>query len=809
LVKAKKKMMVATTKMAETKTKRTPPKPGAEVAAVLNPLNPFANWTGRFEWLRAYNPDELVRDKGRGLKIYQEMTREPFVKASLQQKVTSLLAVPWDVKPASADADHLIHADFVKWNLKNLRGGFARDIWEMCDALVTGFSLLEKVWDIVPDGTYADKVQLVALKSKDPFYFGFDFDEFMNLKPNGVVMAFAANGATNIPLPSEKFFIFSFLKKYENLYGQSDLRAAYRAYWIKDTAWKLRAIYMERFSGNTLKGKYPRNNNQALNKQALLDIFKSWQLETGVAIPDDMEIEVMQVATSSDSEYARAMADCNKDIAVGILGESLTLDEGRKTGARNMGEIHKQVVELFIQFLDMVLTADINEQIIRDIVDYNFPGVTDYPEFYWYSREDYDPLTFGQAIASWQTAGVEVSKSWFYEKTRMRLPNGPDDILKPMAASAPSPGGAFGAKSPELGAKPTATDASSQAQQSTKLAEPAPQDSKLKIQDSKGGYFRDLSKWETFAEIPKVDNRLKMLEDKAIALSQPAYDQIFKNILSQIEKKDVLASKDFAAAAKIAVNPSLLKGVIFRTILTANMLGRADGVIAAQNQGFNFGKIQKFAEIGFDWSLMDGPFTPEDAAKFFSGKVPMTKDEYDALVQQLMDQAFYVAGLDKTSIERDVQTLLTDALNNGMSLDTFKFKLNELQVKYVEPVYERAGVGQASADDTVLDYHAETVFRTNLMSAYNEGRAALYDDPDVKEFFPAYEYTAILDGRTTEICSELDGMVRLADDPAWDKFWPPNHFNCRSTVIPINKYDFTQDMITDVPNVAPQEGFGG
>jgi SPP1 gp7 family putative phage head morphogenesis protein len=778
---------------------------GAEVAGAFNPNNPVGSWHGtnnRLGWMRSYNPDDLVKSKSKGIQIYQEMTREPIVKAALQQKTTALLSVPWGVKPASTDAGDVERAKFVLWNLKNLAGGFARDVWEMCDALVVGHSIQEKVLELVEGGDWDGMIRIRSLKSKDPYYFGFAFDEFMNLLPNGVIMTTAANGESNVSLSAEKFFVFSYMKKYENLYGQSDLRAAYRAFWIKDTAWKLRSVYMERFSGNNLKGKYPRNKDAEANKNKLLEIFKSWQNETGVAIPEDLEIEVMQVATSSDSEYARAMADCNVDMAVSILGETLTLNEGRKTGARNMGEIHKEVVDLFVLFLDMILTADINEQIVRPLIDLNYSGVTEYPEFYWYPREDYDPVAFGTAIKSWKEAGAKISKAWFYERTRMPLPTGKDDELEP-EKTQPVTVNPFGAQT--SGQEPNREGAKVAKEGGSKEQEPKPLE---KMAEQSSGYSRELSKFEKFAEIPKIDNRLKMLTDKAIAISQPAYDQIFKNILSQVEKKNVLASSDYAAAAKIAVNPAPLKDVLFRTLLTANMMGRADVVIETQNQGYNFGKIKKFAEVGFDWSLMDGPFTPEEASNFFAGKVPMTKEEYDALVQQLMDQAFYVSGLDKTAIEGDVKGLLTDALKNGMSLDTFKYKLNELQIKYTKPVYEREGVGQASADDTVLDYHAETVFRTNIMSSYNEGRSEIYNDPDVSVFFPALEYTAIMDGRTTETCSELDGMIRLADDPAWDKFWPPNHFNCRSTVVSINKYDFTQDMITEVPNVDPQEGFG-
>jgi len=46
-----------------------------------------------------------------------------------------------------------------------------------------------------------------------------------------------------------------------------------------------------------------------------------------------------------------------------------------------------------------------------------------------------------------------------------------------------------------------------------------------------------------------------------------------------------------------------------------------------------------------------------------------------------------------------------------------------------------------------------------------------------------YEYVATLDSRTTFICMSLDGRTWAYDDPAGKQ--PPQHWNCRSTIVPI------------------------
>ena len=754
--------------------------PGAEAAGAFNPDNPYAYWSGDNPFLRAFNPDDLVKSKG--ILIYKHMTREPFIKAALMQKKTALLSVPWDVKPASQDPEHLKHARFIKYVLKNIAGGFQRDLFEMCDALDCGYAIMEKIPAIVASGEWAGKVVYSALKSKDPEYFAFNFDQYMNLRPDiGVVMLLAADGRVYVGLPPEKFFVFSYLKRYENWYGTSDLRATYRAFWIKDTAWKLRSVYMERFSGKNLKGKYPRNKEANQNKEALLAIFRAWQNETGIAIPNDLEVEAMEVAVSSESEYSRSISDCNKEISIGILGEALTVDEGKKTGSRNMGEIHKEVADLQVLFLDAVLTSDINEQLVRQIIDINFAAVDAYPEFFFFPREDYDPVAFGQFLTSMQEIGMPLSKNWIQLRTRMPEPAGPGDTLIPIAAASAT--------------APKPANASSLENQ-TSFSE------KKVAGGSPGPYYRPLDKHEQFAEVQNIDKQTMALVAGAKAQASPAYLKIKAAILDQVQKKQVLENKDFEAAAKISVNTKPLQEVFQQTLLTADLMGRASAVKNIKNQGFSIkGLVKKFAESD-NWENIDAPVGPEEAVKYFSGKIPMTKEEYQALIDAKYQQAFYVAGLEKTQITKDVQNLLTQALKNGWDYKKFKFELDRTFDEYAKSNWEQQG----TTSEKITDAHAETVFRTNIMDAYNQGRKEVLSDPDVMEDFPAWMLSCILDGRTRPWHADMDGATFLANDPIWDRITPPNGYNCREVIVPINKYDFTTDMLwdeSDIPSDYP------
>lgn len=101
-----------------------------------------------------------------------------------------------------------------------------------------------------------------------------------------------------------------------------------------------------------------------------------------------------------------------------------------------------------------------------------------------------------------------------------------------------------------------------------------------------------------------------------------------------------------------------------------------------------------------------------------------------------------------------------------------------------------------------------TIVRTNMFDALNEARYAEFDKARESGFIVAYEYSAVMDDRTTEICRELDGAVYAADNPLWNRYRPLNHYNCRSVLVPIFATDKWSGEESPPPTVEPQEGFG-
>lgn len=81
----------------------------------------------------------------------------------------------------------------------------------------------------------------------------------------------------------------------------------------------------------------------------------------------------------------------------------------------------------------------------------------------------------------------------------------------------------------------------------------------------------------------------------------------------------------------------------------------------------------------------------------------------------------------------------------------------------------------ASISNTFNENYLATEYNTAIASAQNASSwERIQEDKNV---LPYLKYQTI--GDACDICEPLDNVVLPVDDPFWNNFYPPNHFNCR------------------------------
>jgi len=190
----------------------------------------------------------------------------------------------------------------------------------------------------------------------------------------------------------------------------------------------------------------------------------------------------------------------------------------------------------------------------------------------------------------------------------------------------------------------------------------------------------------------------------------------------------------------------------------------------------------------------------EEALAYMRKRVTVGRDEYYALNDKMRYRAFTVGRLADGDAVKKVQSMLSDALEEGTGLQKF-LQMTEGQLA------DAAGMGRGAG------WYYETVYRTNTSTAYNVGRAIAFEGtPPI-----ALELIGIDDMRQTETCHALTvpPFRRPYGDPVWESLWPPFHFNCRTTVRGIYDESEIEDAggpdkfySQGTPEYKPDKGFG-
>jgi SPP1 gp7 family putative phage head morphogenesis protein len=188
------------------------------------------------------------------------------------------------------------------------------------------------------------------------------------------------------------------------------------------------------------------------------------------------------------------------------------------------------------------------------------------------------------------------------------------------------------------------------------------------------------------------------------------------------------------------------------------------------------------------------PLAFHEAVGWFRQRVPMSEDDFDAVVDRSYEHAVKVAGVNQLQVVTSVWEALDEAIAQGETLDSFANRVEaDLTAEWGE----------------ARPWRLETIYRTNLQHAYSRGRWEQQTDPAVQALRPFWEFSAIMDSRTSPVCRPLDGTILAADHPFWQTHNPPLHHNCRSTVISLTEEQAKERGITpEPPGAAPAAGFG-
>lgn len=400
----------------------TAPVQGVALIGALSPL--------------AYSQDSMPG--GDGYLTYRKMQHDPQIKACLSTKKVAVLSRGWELHPATECEGDISVADFCRECLNNMQGSVLDVLYDALDALALGVSILELNWTLRADGL----IGLASIKAKDPAFFLFDTDPFLNITSIRTLPALTVDVKTPLGgavaegiVPREKFIIYPYQPSYANPMGSSDLRSAWQSWYIKQQTQRWWAKYLEKFGLPTITGAYdPKAGYGVKQQREFLSLISAVHNESALVYPSDMKVGILASEHSTDQAFVDAMAYLDRSIAKSILGQSLTSDSSDRGSTYALGFIQQNVLSFYLQKLQRDLEDIVmNEQVLKHLVTYNFPAGTPVPRFRL-GRVDDDRLAATSALMSSLISGGVISPDEPWIRSYLGLPSAPSENNTPMIA---------------------------------------------------------------------------------------------------------------------------------------------------------------------------------------------------------------------------------------------------------------------------------------------------------------------------------------------------------------------------------------
>lgn len=757
--------------------------PAREVAASTNALYGQLQIQSFDPGLFIYHTrDPLIAYKG--FQTIEKMLEDPQVAASVGLIRYAVLAGGYTVAPADQANPRAVEvAKFVKHVFKTMPGSLEDVAWRILDALPRGFALAEKTWEVYKAGPYKGKLGIKHIKAKKPGAWRFDLDEFDNML---AVQSLNPGAGYGERYPTDKFMHFAWSPEYENPYGQTILRAAYRHWWSKDATIKFWNVFNDKFGAPTLAGKYDDGEPEDVIDK-VLEQLKAFQTDGAIAYPKTWEIELLEIKRSGQSAYEQAVRYHDEQIALAITGQSLATNQHSKGGgSRAQGEVHENALLINEGVVKRRLEEVINEQLVRQMVEYNFPDAEDlFPTVTFADLKPEDTKAIAEVLGEMMDRGVVgPGEEWVRERLKF-----PADERTP-EERAIDLDRLSGKGLPQVDPKEEELDEEGIPPQRPKRKPATPPRREhaacchaASREPRPHAFGRPLTTFERRLDFERIEEESDSDEAKMIAALSAILRRSRAELIARVQEGGLFGIR------------GNLDGVKRLTLSGSQDLTEA--IRTALDARFRTGISDAEATVASLRVSSPSPVAAIEIPPPAAGALPRTVRE---MAEEFLAQRPALIGLEiEGSVMDEVRTALLQAIRQDWSETETIAAVTAAFDRWIDDV----DLGDAGMHRAV---NLQAVARTNLNDAYNSGLRSNYSSPENKGFITALMYSAVLDTRTTPFCRAWDGVIRPVDDPIWNRVTPPNHYGERSILIPLTRDD-DFEVTKDLPSIRPQKGF--
>jgi phage gp29-like protein len=326
--------------------------------------------------------------------------RDLHYAAVMATRKRSVAQLPITVKAASDSAEHQKHAAFIQsWIDEEI---LRSSLFDMLDAIGKGLSVMEIDWQY-------------RMGSMLPRQFIWRPQRWFTFDRADGETVLLREGVSGQPLADHKFIVHRHKSKSGLTIRSGIARTAMWAWMFKSYTTKDWAIFCQNYGQPLRIGKYGRGATEP-EKDVLWRAVKNIAGDCAAIIPTNMLIEFHEVGskTSSTDMFERRADWLDRQVSKLVLGQTTTTDA--VSGGHAVSQEHRLVQEDIERDDAGMVTATINQQLIPNMVAFNFGPQDHYPHVR-VGRPDEVPLAeFADAFSKLAPHGLTADEAFLRER---------------------------------------------------------------------------------------------------------------------------------------------------------------------------------------------------------------------------------------------------------------------------------------------------------------------------------------------------------------------------------------------------------
>ena len=240
---------------------------------------------------------------------------------------------------------------------------------------------------------------------------------------------------TGEPVPNYKFIIPRFRPSYERPYGRPLGSTIYWPVKFRHSGLRFYTQFVERFGTPWLRAEYPLGTQQA-RVQEMLSMLDNTVQDGIIAHPSEFKIEALKMNDGSSADiHDKYIQLMNEEIAIAILGQTLTTKMDAKGGSFAAAKVHATVRDDIVNE-DKKLVEMVFNTLISWIYELNWKETDARPKFQMVA-DPQPTLDDANAAVSLSQTGIKFTKEYY--QNRFNLLDSEFD-LAPVPMAGPGTG---------------------------------------------------------------------------------------------------------------------------------------------------------------------------------------------------------------------------------------------------------------------------------------------------------------------------------------------------------------------------------